>query len=124
MIYGKDIKPDNIDKFCGQIDLAPTLLSLLNISYTQNNFGINLFEEERPCMFFTADNLVGARDSSYIYIYIPDSQQELRYKITDIGLTVAEDNIKFQTLKEYCFSMLQCAEYMVSNHLTVDSKGK
>ena len=124
MIYGKDIKPDNIDKFCGQIDLAPTLLSLLNISYTQNNFGINLFEEERPCMFFTADNLVGARDSSCIYIYIPDSQQELRYKITDIGLTVAEDNIKFQTLKEYCFSMLQCAEYMVSNHLTVDSKGK
>lgn len=124
MIYGKDIKPGKIDKFCGQIDLAPTLLSLLNISYTQNNFGINLFKEERPCMFFTADNLIGARDSSGVYIYIPDSQQELKYEITDKGLTAAEDNVKFQTLKEYCFSMLQCAEHMVSNQQTVDSKSE
>lgn len=75
-------------------------------------------------MFFTADNLIGARDSSGVYIYIPDSQQELKYEITDKGLTAAEDNVKFQTLKEYCFSMLQCAEHMVNNQQTVDSKSE
>ena len=53
MIYGKDIKPGVYDGFGGQVDVSPTLLGLLNISYLQNNFGVNLLEEERPCMFFT-----------------------------------------------------------------------
>lgn len=120
MIYGKDIEPKVIDKFCGQIDLAPSLLHLLNISYTQNNFGINLFTEERPCMFFTADNLIGARDSSKLFIFIPDSEQELRYNITDNGLERSENDSCFQSLKDYCYSMLQGAEHIVSKQQTVD----
>ena len=78
MIYGKDIKPGVYDGFGGQVDVSPTLLGLLNISYLQNNFGVNLLEEERPCMFFTADNLIGARDSVNMFIYSPDSQQEFK----------------------------------------------
>ena len=76
MIYGKDIPPTVHNGFGGQIDVAPTLLGMLNMSYLQNNFGVNLLEEERPCMFFTADNLIGARDLTHLFIYSPDNQQE------------------------------------------------
>lgn len=49
MIYGKGIQPEIRAQFGGQIDVAPTLLGLLNIGYIQNNFGINLLKEQRPC---------------------------------------------------------------------------
>jgi len=66
------------ENFGGQIDVAPTLLGMLRINYIQNNLGIDLLKEERPCMFFTADNLIGARDSVNMFIYSPDSQQEFK----------------------------------------------
>ena len=70
MIYGKGIQPEIRAQFGGQIDVAPTLLGLLNIGYIQNNFGINLLKEQRPCIFYTADNLIAAKDSSHLYIYL------------------------------------------------------
>lgn len=120
MIYGKDIRPAVYDGFGGQIDVAPTLLGMLNMSYLQNNFGVNLLEEERPCMFFTADNLVGARDSARLFIYSPDNQQEFKYKLDNGNLHAAAGDEDFGLLKDYCFSMLQCTEFMVKEHKTID----
>lgn len=120
MIYGKDIQPEIKDNFGGQVDVAPTLLGLLNISYTQNNLGIDLLKEQRPCMFYTADNLIAARDTTHLYIYSPDNKQEFRYEQTGSTLHVAEDNEAFQRLKNYCFSMLQSTEYLVKEHKTID----
>lgn len=121
MIYGKNIPPVVYNGFGGQIDVAPTILGLLNISYLQNNFGINLLKEHRPCMFFTADNLIGARDSSNLYIYSPDNQQEFKYKQEDGKLHICtSDDKAFDLLKNYCFSMLQSTEYLVRENKTTD----
>lgn len=124
MIYGKDILPAVHHGFGGQVDVAPTLLGMLGMSYMQNNFGVNLLEEERPCMFFTADNLVGARDSDRLFIYSPESGQEFLYRLEGDRLHAAaaadDDDDGFGRLRAYCFSMLQCTEYMVKAGMTVD----
>lgn len=120
MIYGKGIQPEIKDKFGGQIDVAPTLLGLLNINYIQNNFGVDLLKEERPCIFYTADNLIAARDTTRLYIYSPDNKQEFRYEQKSNKLHVAENSETFQQLKEYCFSMLQCTECLVKEHKTIN----
>lgn len=121
MIYGKDIQASVHDGFGGQIDVSPTLLGLLNVSYLQNNFGVDMLREERPCMFFTADNMIGARDADYLFIYVPDSQQEFRYKLEEGNLHAATaDEEVFGRLKNYCFSMLQCTEYLVKENKTTD----
>lgn len=121
MIYGKDIQASVHDGFAGQIDVSPTLLGLLNVSYLQNNFGVDMLREERPCMFFTADNMIGARDADYLFIYVPDSQQEFRYKLEEgkLHAATAEEDV-FGRLKNYCFSMLQCTEYLVKENKTTD----
>lgn len=121
MIYGKDIQASVHDGFGGQIDVSPTLLGLLNVSYLQNNFGVDLLREERPCMFFTADNMIGARDADHLFIYVPDSQQEFRYKLEEgkLHAATAEEDV-FGRLKNYCFSMLQCTEYLVKENKTID----
>lgn len=120
MIFGKDIQPEIKDGFGGQVDVAPTLLGLLNINYIQNNFGIDLLKEERPCIFFTADDLIAAKDSNHLYIYAPGNKQEIRYKTTNDTLHIAKDSPEFQQLKNYCFSMLQSAEYLVKQQKTTD----
>lgn len=119
MIYGKRITPQIKDCLGGQIDVAPTLLGMLNIDYMQNNFGVDLLKEARPCMFFTADNMVGARNDSCFYIYSPESSQEFEYIEKDGNLHKVESG-DFDKLKKYCFSMLQSAEYLVRKQNTTD----
>lgn len=119
MIYYKGVQPEIKNEFGGQIDVAPTLLGMLNISYTQNNFGIDLLKEKRPCMFYTADNLIAAKDSTHLYIYSPESKQEFKYKQTGNTLQPANDDEAFQALKTYCFSMLQSTEYLVKKQQTI-----
>ena len=120
MIYGKDVEPRIVEEYGGQVDLAPTLLGLLRISYTQNDFGVDLLKEKRPYMYFTADNLIGVRDSSRLYLYLPDSRQELRYRTQGRTVQAAEDDSVFRDMKHYGFSMLQCAETMVQRGQTLN----
>ena len=74
-------------------------------------------------MFFTADNLIGARDSVNMFIYSPDSQQEFKYKLEEGKLRAATgtDEEAFRSLKDYCFSMLQSTESLVKEHKTLDN---
>lgn len=123
MLYspGK-IQPAEIKAFGGQIDIAPTLLGFLGIGYTQNNFGVDLLNEQRPCMFFTADNMIGARNEKGLYIYVPESEQEFRYFIKEGQLHHTSPEPITDSLKNYAFSMLQATEYLVKQQLTTDQK--
>lgn len=120
MIYGKGIPAEQKNNFGGQIDIAPTLLGMLGIGYTQNNFGIDMLKEQRPCIFYTADNLIAARDSSRLYIHSPETGQEFHYELYNGKYRLANDKTMFYPLKNYCFSMLQSTEHLVRQNRTVD----
>lgn len=123
MIYSRLLPNGQKDCFGGQVDIAPTLLGLLNISYVRNNFGVDLLNEERPCMFFTADNMIGCRDRDHFYIYSPESKQEFYYLEDNNKLVVAgerKNDAEFAYLRDYCFSMLQAAESLVRAGKTTD----
>ena len=118
MIYGKGIKPNHISNFGAQIDVAPTLLGILGIGYTQNNFGVDLLKEQRPCSFYTDDNLVAARDSAHLYLHSPETGQEFCYTIQNGTLKSSASDANFEALKEYVFSMLQATEQLVKEGKT------
>lgn len=94
---------------------------LMNMSYTQNDFGINLLTEQRPYVYFSADNLIAATDTTHLYIYSPHDRQEFKYKKQGnaLQLVTGEDST-FYVMKKYCFSTLQSAEYLVKEHKTVN----
>lgn len=120
LIVGAGIEPMTIDRFAGQIDIAPTLLGLLGGGYVQNNFGIDLLREERPCIFYTADNLIAARDAEYLYIHDPKTGQAFCYAVEEEQLHAlteqerSEAAPRIEGLRSYCFAMLQCTEAMVA----------
>lgn len=70
-------------------------------------------------MFFTADNMIGAKNDSCLYIYVPESKQEFRYKLEEKKLhSLQETTPVFDSLKKYAFSMLQTTEYLVRRYHT------
>lgn len=121
MIYSSRIQPEEKTTFGGQVDIQPTILGLLNIDYLQNNFGVDLLKEERPCMFYTADNMVVGRNDTLLYLYNYETQQELTYDIGNGKLNAVPMDDSFLPLKEYSFSMLQSAEFLVKHGKTLNS---
>ena len=71
-------------------------------------------------MYFTADNLIGVRDSSRLFLYFPDTQQEIRYRTEGMTVQTAEDDPVFRDMKQYGFAMLQCAEVLVQRQQTLN----
>ena len=124
IIYGTGIEPYESAAFALQEDVAPTLLSMLRLSYTQNSFGIDLTSEERDCVFYTGDKIVACRDSSRLFLYNPSEQAEFRYAIGPNNslerISSANEDARFDYLRNYVFSMLQCAETLVGERKTMD----
>lgn len=114
------IEPRQIEDLGGQVDIAPTVLGLLNIDYTDNGFGVNLLQEKRKAAFFTSDDAIGCVNDSLFYIYKPKENQE--WLLSQERAIEKEGNIDnpavCQELREYTFSMLQTAQYLMSNNLT------
>jgi len=107
-------------QWCMQLDIQPTLLSMLGISAWQNNFGINLLEQARPYAIYTADNVIGARSEDHLLIYEPNTEQSHRYLYSTSGKqqkTETEDST-FAAMRRYLFSTLQTAQEMIKNQHT------
>ncbi len=118
IIHGKGIETQTITHLASQVDVAPTLLSMLGLSYTQNNFGIDLNTERRDFVAFTTDKQIAARDSSRLYIYESADGIEHCYTITNGNLVKSAMNPTFSPLKKFCFSTIQATQHFNLNALT------
>lgn len=113
IIFGSGVEPQLYTGLGMQVDVMPTLLGLMNMSYDYDGFGVNLLERKRDKVFYSADNHVVGRDSTRYYIYAPGMQKSFCYKKNEngrLGETASDDN--FKQLEKYAFSMTQTAEWM------------
>lgn len=111
--------PDSIKKLGGQIDIFPTVMHLLNLTYINNTFGIDLLKEERPYIFFTDDNKEVCLNDTFLFIYSKDNSEQLFLMKNPLAGDVSE---KYRTMvnemKTYMFSMLQTAQWMIERKKT------
>ena len=120
MIYGKGIVPQERTDFAVQVDVAPTLLSMLRLPYVQNNFGVDLTREQRPAAFYTADKTIAARNDRHLYVYNAEVDKEFCYDLhagrpVPVSLSAAHEE-----LKSYVFPLLQATEHLVQQGMTTD----
>lgn len=120
IFHSKDIAPAERTDFVGQVDIAPTLLGMLNIAYTQNNFGIDLMREQRPAAFYTADKTIAARDSSHLFVYNAETQKTYCYRLKDGKPTETAMAPPFEALRNYVYPLLQTTEHLVQRQMTLD----
>jgi phosphoglycerol transferase MdoB-like AlkP superfamily enzyme len=109
------------DKIGGQIDVFPTVMGLLNISYINNTLGIDLLREERPFIFFCSDDKIGCLNHSY-FLVVRDQKNESLYRYKN-GNT--RDYIKIKKklrkrMRKYLFTMLQITTWMIKHRKVGD----
>jgi phosphoglycerol transferase MdoB-like AlkP superfamily enzyme len=112
--------PKRFDCLCGQIDVFPTLLGIMNAPYTNNSLGIDVFKEQRPYMFFVNDNRLGCIDRNYFYVYNLSAKADILY---DLHETTPENIIRkepqtAQAMKSYSMSMMIVADDLIKNKQT------
>jgi len=118
MIYYQGVKPQIIDKMAGQIDLFPTLMHILNISYVNNTFGIDLLDSERPYIYFNHDNIEGLIDRTHLLLI--DRQKTIglyHYREGDLTNYKDTETAKRHKMETYLKAHLQTAKYILDNDL-------
>ncbi len=114
IIFGEGVPQRVYGGLAMQVDVMPTLLGLMNMSYTYDGFGIDLLKKQRNMVFYSADNQLVARDRKRCYIYTPSLNKSFCYDVAQHwGLHKDNNEKKFGSLRRYVFSMIQTAEYML-----------
>ena len=112
LIFHKGIKAEKNDCWATQMDVQPTILSMLGIKSHEKNYGISLKNLHRPCVFYTADDVMGARKDDCLYIYRPTTKQEFCYK----GNRLVSPDTTFLLLKDHVFFNLQSMQHIMKKH--------
>jgi phosphoglycerol transferase MdoB-like AlkP superfamily enzyme len=69
------ILPGTMDTVAGQLDIAPTVLGMLNISYTSDFFGRDLFENPQPARAFIGNyQSLGLIENDKLQLLLPQSK--------------------------------------------------
>lgn len=118
IIYAPGLAAEEIDSWCMQADVQPTLLSMLGIKAEQENFGQNILQNPRSMALYTADNMIGARSDGHLYIYEPGTDTEWFYKNTPDGKSESCENPDSTLLKmkRVLFGTLQTAQEEIRKH--------
>ena len=73
----KHIAPEVRSDLVAQMDVAPTVLSMLGLEYDNRSIGIDLNSDSRRMIPFGHDGHIAARDHHWLYIY--DVHNDIRY---------------------------------------------
>jgi phosphoglycerol transferase MdoB-like AlkP superfamily enzyme len=99
-----------------QLDIYPTIMGLLNISYINNTFGIDLLRETRPYVFFNSDETSGCLDETHLLVLNQDGQKSLfDYKHVDNIDQCSTQPILADSMSMYVRSMYQTAQWMIKH---------
>ena len=105
----------------GQIDVFPTTMGILKLSYTNNTLGIDLLKEQRPYIFFNGDDKYGVIDNEWLLLVRNDNTYKLyKHQSRDTKDHSKEHPEIIYKMKNYGASNLQTYQYMILNGLLDD----
>jgi phosphoglycerol transferase MdoB-like AlkP superfamily enzyme len=119
IIYSPSIieQPIVVSHVGGQIDVFPTIMGILNFSYINNTLGIDLLREQRPYIYFSADDKYGVLSDSLLLIVNNQGKESLfRYKENDEKNRIVENQAVANEMKQYAASNMQTAQSIVKKN--------
>lgn len=124
-VPGGQVSTGNMSSPCGQIDVAPTLLGMLNIPWTNTTMGIDIRQRVRPFMYFCADDRIGCIDGEHYFIHRADGHETL-YAYADLSTKDLASELpeKEKTMRDYAYSMMQTTQWLVDHDLLDSGRPK
>ncbi|MDR0640629.1 MAG: sulfatase-like hydrolase/transferase [Holosporales bacterium] len=104
----KYIGPRMIPTLASQIDIAPTIISLLGISYESKFFGHNALDAKNERAFISNYQQIGFMTNSELLVLLPVKRSE-KYKSSSNGLFV-KDESSSENLLSMALQYLQSAD--------------
>ena len=119
LYYPTEIASHRDSSLALQIDLTPTILSMLFSDYQNHTLGVDLQRVERQYAYFCADDKVGVLDRDYFYI-CERQGGEFLYRLGDSTKHnhISDCKEKAEQMKHYAFSMMQKSNDMLKNSTT------
>lgn len=112
------IEPRSFNCIGGQIDVFPTIMGILNLEYTNNTFGIDLINEERPFIYFNGDDKLGVLNEEFLFITKQDGLEGLyKYTAKDQKNYITENKDMADSMRTYLYSNLQAAQYIMNTNM-------
>lgn len=107
----------SFSQIASQIDVAPTIMGLLNLPYTNNTMGIDLFNMQRPYAIINADDKYGVLSPELFLIVNEKQPEELYYyKKSDTKNLASEMPDSVSKMKQYAEAHLQVFQYIILNN--------
>ncbi len=116
IVYAPELvaPPRSFPQLGGQIDIAPTLLGILNRSYVDNGLGVDLLRAGRPFAFFASDDKIGCVDQTHFYVKRMKAGESLySYREGDTHDVLADDRELADRMRDYAVSMIEAAQWLV-----------
>lgn len=99
----------------GQIDVYPTIMGILNHSYSNNTLGIDLTKETRPFIFFNADDKYGVINDEWYLIVRKDNSYLLhKYRQKETKDYSSEYPELVLEMKTYAEANMQVYQYLLN----------
>jgi len=111
------VKPQRFEKLTAQIDIAPTILGMLNFKYRSKFFGYDIFrlEEGRERVFISTYQSLGFIKNKQLYILQPNKKLNAfapNFETSDTKPIAINPEIRKEAISYY-----QQASYLYQNHL-------
>lgn len=109
------IAPRRESRLALQMDLAPTLLTMMELPVSPQLFGIDLLQMRRPYAFFSADDKIGVLDGEYFLQYrVAEDRSRLnKYHEQDANNYADAEAERIAGMKRYAFGMIQMSQQML-----------
>jgi phosphoglycerol transferase MdoB-like AlkP superfamily enzyme len=109
------IIPEKSTKFCGQIDVFPTLMYLLSVQYQNKTLGMDLITESRPYAYFSEREKTACIDSSFFYFKTASSEYLYHYRQNNPNNLAKQFPNRIDSMKTFVNSMIQTSQYLIKS---------
>ena len=112
------LKPEVNPDFASQVDIYPTLMDILNISFVNNTLGINLLQDKREMVFSSGDTEYCVFDNDWYFIGSKNKPSQLfHYQDFDMKNYAEEKPEVVEKMKTYGESNFQSFNYIYKKRL-------
>ncbi len=121
LFYAPNLIPESrvFTEMAGQIDVFPSIMGLLGLPFENNTLGINLFEHDRPYIYFNVDDKYAVLDNDWLMIVKRDGHKGLyKYRSKDSMNYLEEESARSKEMKKYAESNIQTYQYVLTTNRT------
>jgi phosphoglycerol transferase MdoB-like AlkP superfamily enzyme len=117
IVYAPEIVAPRVNhNLCGQIDIFPVVMSLLNRPYTNNTFGIDILKSSRRFLTFSYDDEYGTISDHDFFIARKANSSLFQIDDGARNWKTIDNTARADSMHTFAKAIFQAKQWMIENH--------